>query len=371
MNERLASSLLKEDAMKWEDDRWTEERKVLEKMTSYKYDEYQQYSPGHRFIESLYLWLIQFTIPERENAYEFIKRKLIFFSFAELDHIIKMTYPDGIEKFLMKQTVSSNPSLNPYNVNQLSQSKEFESLRDQCLFLGLSDGARIDVFRRHSKLDHEQVYPTYQISNEKTDEFLDELNKKLKEKEIDECEKHKFKIVFLIDDFSASGRSFIRYENKKFKGKIKKFYDPIVNSEHPSKLFEKSLIICVVLYIATKSARQHIENEAKKYFKSYVDVTFKVLIIHEIDDAEIALTKEKEPEFYNIAKKYYDSKIEEKTSYQTGDMTYPFLGYNGCALPIVLHHNCPNNSLNILWYDPQDYDARGLFPRTERFPKRG
>ena len=93
-------------------------------------------------------------------------------------------------------------------------------------------------------------------------------------------------------------------------------------------------------------------------------------MVHEIDDQRIALTKENDLDMYKITESYYDPKIEEKTSYQTGNMTYPFLGYNGCALPIVLHHNCPNNSLNILWYNPQEYKIRGLFPRTERFPKR-
>ena len=371
MNEKLASALLKKDAMQWRIDRWTNERKILEKLTEYKYDEYQQYSPGHRFVESLYLWLKQFSlISEREEAYKFIKKKLIFISFAELDHIIKMTYPDVVEKFLIKKIVEMNSSLNPYFINQLHKNKQIENLCDRCLFLGLSDGARIDIFRRHSKLNHEQVYPIYQISNEKTDELLEKLHENLKSKKIIDYNNQRFKIVFLIDDFSASGLSFIRCKDGKFKGKIKKFFEPIEKSKHICKLFDKPLIICVLLYIATKTARQHIEEEAKKYFEPHAQITFSVLVAYEIDDGEIAITKEKNSALFNIAKKYYDPKIEEKDSYQTGDTSYPFLGYHGCALPLALYHNCPNNSLNILWYDPQEYDVRGLFPRVERFPKR-
>ena len=132
-------------------------------------------------------------------------------------------------------------------------------------------------------------------------------------------------------------------------------------------LFLRSLL-AFLLYIATKTAKQHIENEAKKYFCSHTNITFNVLVVYEIDDQQIAITKEKNPNLFKIAENYYDPKIEKKRSYQTGDTSNPFLGYNGCALPIVLHHNCPNNSLNILWYDPQEYDIRGLFPRIERFP---
>jgi len=40
-------------------------------------------------------------------------------------------------------------------------------------------------------------------------------------------------------------------------------------------------------------------------------------------------------------------------------------GYGDCGLPVVLHHNTPNNSLALLWsYD--DRAVRGLFPRVQR-----
>jgi hypothetical protein len=49
----------------------------------------------------------------------------------------------------------------------------------------------------------------------------------------------------------------------------------------------------------------------------------------------------------------------------------PFpLGYSDCALPLVLPHNTPNNSVCILWADTTDRDGsmqrRALFPRYER-----
>jgi len=46
----------------------------------------------------------------------------------------------------------------------------------------------------------------------------------------------------------------------------------------------------------------------------------------------------------------------------TSDAKY---GYAAGGLPIVLHHNTPNNSIALLWsYD--DRDVVGLFPRVQR-----
>ncbi len=42
-------------------------------------------------------------------------------------------------------------------------------------------------------------------------------------------------------------------------------------------------------------------------------------------------------------------------------------GFAACALPLVLAHNCPNNSIYLLWADPLEKgSARGLFPRIVR-----
>jgi len=46
----------------------------------------------------------------------------------------------------------------------------------------------------------------------------------------------------------------------------------------------------------------------------------------------------------------------------TSDAKY---GYAAGGLPVVLHHNTPNNSIALLWsYD--DREVVGLFPRVQR-----
>lgn len=77
MRAHLAERLLAA-VMGWRAEDIGQERPVLQEMASFKYDNYQQYSPGMRFVESLALWLDQFrTREERAIAYEFFKRQLV------------------------------------------------------------------------------------------------------------------------------------------------------------------------------------------------------------------------------------------------------------------------------------------------------
>ena len=46
----------------------------------------------------------------------------------------------------------------------------------------------------------------------------------------------------------------------------------------------------------------------------------------------------------------------------TDDSKY---GFAACGLPLVLHHNTPNNSIALLW-SYEDAEYRGLFPRIQR-----
>jgi len=45
--------------MEWSNEDIARQRPVLQALASSKYDEYQQFSPGMRFVESLALWLQQ------------------------------------------------------------------------------------------------------------------------------------------------------------------------------------------------------------------------------------------------------------------------------------------------------------------------
>src|SRR5271155_4295117 len=69
---------------------------ALQLLADYKYDQYQRYGPGKRFIESLALWLNQFEVPDRVQALSLVQRRLIFISEREMKHLVELAYPDVI-----------------------------------------------------------------------------------------------------------------------------------------------------------------------------------------------------------------------------------------------------------------------------------
>lgn len=62
--------------------------------------------------------------------------------------------------------------------------------------------------------------------------------------------------------------------------------------------------------------------------------------------------------------KYYEECLGDE---HTGNIKF---GYDGCGLPLVLHHNTPNNSLYLLWARRSE-NILPLFERYERHGREG
>src|SRR3954454_16110087 len=102
MKEALAKRLLAE-VLGWSPEEMSEELPLLQAMAAYKYDDYQQFAPGMRFIESLALWLSQLDSAHRRCAYRLAKEQLVFCSAAEMNHFVSMAYPDLIRPHLLRK----------------------------------------------------------------------------------------------------------------------------------------------------------------------------------------------------------------------------------------------------------------------------
>lgn len=365
MKEELAERLLA-NVMQWTPEEAKEEIPILQAMALLKYDEYQQFTHGMRFIESLACWLKQFQEKnERKLAYDFVIEKLIFISSLEINHLISNIFPDYIRPILIEEINKSKAPTN-FNVVDIIKSEDFLLLCRKSLFLGLSDGARIDIFRRSSiSISNEQVWQTYDISKEKATDLKDKLKKDLKSllsRDANEKES-KFKMLFLIDDFSASGISYLRYEKNEYKGKITKFLAE--NSELRNIIDQDDLKIYVVLYMATEKAKEYLEKKIEEWavaIKTEIKLSCEILVIQLIPD-NVSLS-DKDANFIELLKKYFDKQIIDD-HYLKGKCEYPYLGFDECALPLVLTHNTPNNSIPLLWFD-EEKTYKGLFPRMSR-----
>lgn len=367
MKDVLAEKLLA-TVMDWEPRVIAREMPDLQAIALAKYDEYQQFSPGMRFIESLALWLNQFRPDEREIAYRFFKKHLIYISTAEINHLVSMAYTHGLRPILVRK-VAEEIGLDKRHIVKLVNTKEFRVRRRRCLFLALSDGARIDYFRRvnGNELSHEQILPTYEIADDRGNELLEKLKKDLEEilgrspKQEEAC----FQTVVLLDDFSGTGYSYFRKEDGTFKGKIGKFLVQLsASSSVYSRLVSKSGVgLYVVLYVATERVKLNLETDlAEACRERGIKAQPKVIILHLLTDSCTILPSTGVP-VESLVEAYYDHADETEHTRRSGkDLKY---GFGWCGLPLVLSHNTPNNSIYLLWAEKSDV-IRPLFPRVSR-----
>lgn len=355
MKDDLALKILGE-LMNWADNEARKEFAWLKFFAKQKFDNYEGYAPGIRFIESLVGWLQQFEPIDRSLAYSFVKERLIYVSRAELSHLVASAFPDHIRPRLIDR-VARDLGVDAYEVWAHPDARRcYRDLLRKSLFLGLSDGARIDEFRRLNAgiISNEQVATTVQIDNEKWNDILESLRNDLDDANA------RFAFVFLIDDFVASGTTFLRFNGSEIKGKLAKFRNSI--EVQARDLFEDGWSLVALHYLAShqgeKSLRERLV-QAEGVRLPAVDLAFCMTL-----PESVALTVEAHA-FTDCLERYYDKAIETP---HTGPNIW--LGFNRCGLPIVLEHNTPNNSIALLWArsagKPGVHAMRPLFPRRQR-----
>ena len=361
MKEELAQQLLAL-VMEWEEGRVVEELPRLDRMAHFKYDEYQQFGPGQKFLEALCLWLKQFeTNPEREVAYAFVRDRVVFISAADMRHLVESSFPDVIRPSLITDTADVIGTA-PYRVTEVIRHLAYKRALRQTLFLGLSDGSRMDIFRRAAALDNEQVWQAYEISKPKSASMLNDLRAAIGEVDA------QFARIVLIDDFSASGISYIRKEGDEWKGKLVKALKQFQPGHDASCLIEYAAIkMHIVLYVATKAAVDFISKQLADYCAEQSIRVPDITAVYELSP-DMALNLERDADFLALVdgNSYYRTRPldQHEAKGKTGTVKR---GFAACALPLVLAHNCPNNSIYLLWADPLEKgSARGLFPRIVR-----
>ncbi|MDR3488418.1 MAG: hypothetical protein P4M05_26395 [Bradyrhizobium sp.] len=337
---------------------------ILQLLADYKYDSYQRFGPGKRFIESLALWLNQFDKSDRPIALRLVVERLIYFSDRELSHIVETAYPDLVVRERIR-LVAEEQNIAGHKVQKIVTHSRFRELQYRSLYLGLSDGARTNEMRRASNggIGNEQIWQAYELSDDKAEDMLKEMRKSLAEAEIPN-ETSKFTLVWLLDDFSGSGNTYIRLdaESGKFKGKIKKIYDRLSRGDLVDPTHYE---VYLLLYVATRQAIDHIEYWSERFAAEH---GFKPLQVHVLCPIEraVSVNSNPDPELEHLVQtvSYYDDKASDKHM-AVGGTVDGRRGFANCALPLVLSHNTPNNSLYILW-GPENYKFFGLFPRVSR-----
>ena len=124
MKDENAQALLAK-VMGWGSDETMRYVPQLQLLADFKYDQYQRFGPGKRFVESLALWLNQFDAAERQQALDFVLDELVFFSEQEMTHLVQTAYADHIIHERIR-LISEEKDIAPHCVGQIIQEFSFQ-----------------------------------------------------------------------------------------------------------------------------------------------------------------------------------------------------------------------------------------------------
>lgn len=354
MKDELAGRLL-DSLMEWSDGEQSHWMEQLRRLAAHKYDSYEGFSPGERFFERLARWLMQFDeVADRRTLLTFVRTQVVFVSRDEINHAIASVYPDIIKPDLV-EAVANQLGLPWWRIKEIVASAEFRTLRRKTLYLGLSDGARMDQLRRSSpELSHEQFWLAPELGDHGREAIVEKLGEAMQKQAL--LGEPVFERVVLVDDFYGSGTSLIqRKADGQFSGKLKRAQTHM-DGLHKAGVLQQDTQVTVVLYLASDQAYRHIAATMKEFNPDWD------LRIVEILPADIVID---DPEVLRLCHWFFDDVLVDE--HKKGPVP---LGYMDASLPLVLHHNTPNNSISLLWADtanvPDSRERHALFPRYER-----
>lgn len=378
MNQELALNTLS-TIMGWGDEQARQEFDWLKLMARLKYDGYRDFQAGVRFIESLATWLQQFKNEHRPIAYQFVRQALVYIGPTEMQKLVEQFFPHTVRDRIMRLVANAQAIPTYHILSNADALTAIELLRRKTLFLGLSDGARIDAIRHVNSgvLSNEQLVLTAQLDVDKWKDLLKDLRADTGDVGA------KFRLAYLIDDFMGTGTSFLRYSDEKNKwvGKLVRFQESLkaaadrMENDFP---FENGWELCVHHYIATTKAKKDLAARLKNYQEnksghcpSQIHLSFGTVLPPEFPiDARGTIFAD----FIQLTRDYYDPGIQTKHT-DVGGVQHLGLGYGGCGLPLILDHNTPNNSVALLWAETDGgvreggvvaSPMRSLFRRRQR-----
>lgn len=332
--------------------------------------DYMQFRPGMRFVESMALWPSQFEQGGRQAAHRFVVERVpLFITRARMEHAASIACPDFVAPALIRQAADESSGRLPFwRAGEVHGSDEFRMLLARCLFAGMSDESRMDLFRRSSgggETGHKQVLGSHEASDAGARDLAGDL-----EGRMSKCDGRAepparlFRNVLLIDDFSASGKPYLRGPNS-VAGKIAQFQESINDQrEQMPKMADKGgLRVHVLLYTATDRAVDAIRGASRGLLSG---MNLAAEAARTIPNG-VKLNEDRDSGFRRLVSRDQDkygrsSPPGRRTREGASEKPYP--GFDRCAPPLVLCRNTTNNSLPVLHANKGGFTV--LLPRTRR-----
>ena len=306
-----------------------------------KYERYDHFYPGESFDSRLFNWLeINFEKNERQIAIDIIKN-LKFISEYEMKELAIQTFEKV--RYTILNELENISEKNWYTYIE-SRNIKLEKELAKSIFVACADDIHFDFFRRYAM----EYNPFF-----KKDNFVEYY----KRDKYSLNELHEYNRIFLLDQFSGSGITAIRYENDKWDGKI-----PTFQFIWNNYIEDVSIYYCP--YLLSSRAKKNLDERISSWLcenpnlKLYINPTYNVPISPCLVNEQGTDINENKP-VSKLCVKYYDRFEEDEHTKKGGPVCY---GYGRAGLTLVFQSNCPNNSIPLLWHRFNNWYP--LFPRV-------
>ena len=175
---------------------------------------------------------------------------------------------------------------------------------------------------------------------------------------------------------------FLRFDERKaaWKGKLIRFRDSLrhaVDALAHAELYDEDWELCIHHHVlsanAAKAIADRLQQSAHAFPQNWARAMYSSAGTTLPENFPIDAPSRPQRDFIRLTHDYYNPAFRTPHT-DVGGTTHLGLGYAGCALPLVLEHNTPNNAVALLWADvashhPSDPAAppmRPLFRRRQR-----
>lgn len=295
-------------------------------------------------------WLNNFAGDKEQIHALFLLSQFIYFGSTQMRYLLKSLYRD-LYKYRLVEGIrkSNNDTIDTILINQ-----EFAKQQRKTRFLGVGNPSESGVhllyfFRQENKIPKDLFINPHEIFDRS-----DPANIKLNLSDVEEY-------VF-IDDFCGSGTQAKKYSS---------------NIVEDLKRLSPNCKISYLMLFASKDGKTSVKSSTKfdyveavfeldRTFKCFdVDSRFFVDSPNDIDKDYARVMSEKYGlELYKTIIKREDNTLTISAIESIANLHK--LGYKDSQNLIGFHHNTPDNTLPIIWYDESDFPWKPIFRRYNK-----
>jgi hypothetical protein len=309
-------------------------------LATLKFDRYEQYPPLTTFADALLAWLRQAAAADRAAMLTWLHHNLVFISPEQMRSLVQAFADDWLVTATMQLAATAQlAGSGGEDRNGGSRQAAVEQHLRGTAVCALSDGVPLAALRRATRyLSHDQ--------------FWTDIRSLL-------VSRPRLRHVVLVDDFSGTGKSLaFRTDDGSCVGRIGNLHEALRDwpagpggdaCPGDAGLGDVATpAVSLVLLIATADALEHLAGLLAPW-------GYGVHALQVISAPPVTAEAEWSARYLGIT--------PDPTA-----KTHINAGYRGGNLPLVLHHNTPNDSYALLWSSgtPGGRPWQPLFPRVDR-----